>query len=168
MAELAYVSLEEAAELEGIQYNTLVQRIRRKRDSYNVRTETRETGGKDLTLVSVSSLSKQARNKWREMEKLKEIAEAVADLPVKDQEPDLETPWYVNADYEWFEHQYKCEFHKATELGNVIRRFLQEAGSHGKELTVFTEQFAQENLGKSGRTFYRKVKEYQRAEIWAY
>ena len=33
MAGLAYVSLEEAAELEGIKYNTLVQRIRRNTSS---------------------------------------------------------------------------------------------------------------------------------------
>ena len=57
MAGLAYVSLEEAAELEGIKYNTLVQRIRRNTSSYDTKAETRDSGGKEMTLVAVNSLS---------------------------------------------------------------------------------------------------------------
>lgn len=165
MAELAYISLEEAAELEGIKYNTLVQRIRRKNDSYDVETEARSGGGKDITLVSVNSLSKRARNAYKERQKLKKMAESAADLPEEEQR--AERPWYVDADYEWFEHQYKKQLYEATELGNVIRRFLRESAAHKKDLTAFTESFAQEHLGKSGRTFYRKVKDYQQAEAWA-
>lgn len=164
MAELTYVSLEEAAELEGIKYNTLVQRIRRKNNSYDTKSETRDTGGKELTLVAVNSLSKLGQNRWKEREKLKEMADTTADLP---QEEKKDEPWYVKADYEWFEHQYKNEYFKAMELGNVIRRFLKEAEGAGKDLTTFTEQFAQENIGKSGRTLRRLVKDYQQAEAWA-
>ena len=128
MAGLAYVSLEEAAELEGIKYNTLVQRIRRNTSSYDTKAEPSASGGKELTLVAVHCLSKLGQNRWKEREKLKEMAETAADLP--EEETKGQDPWYVNADYEWFEHQYKTKYYKATELGNVIRRFLKESESH--------------------------------------
>lgn len=164
MAELAYVSLEEAAELEGIPYKTIQQRARRSPESYRVKKVQRDTGGKELTLVAVSSLSKLGQNRWKEREKLKELTDTAEDLPLEEKKDE---PWYVKADYEWFEHQYKNEYFKAMELGNVIRRFLKEEEAHRKELTVFTEQFARENIGKSGRTFRRMVKDYQQAEAWA-
>ena len=66
MAGLAYVSLEEAAELEGIKYNTLVQRIRRNTSSYDTKAETRDSGGKEMTLVAVNSLSKLGQNREAE------------------------------------------------------------------------------------------------------
>lgn len=166
MAELAYVSLEEAAELEGIKYNTLVQRIRRNSADYTVKSETRNNGGKELTLVAVNSLSKLGQNRYKERERINALVEATADLPEEERQSS-NVPWYVDTDYEWFEHQYKKEYYRATEQGNIIRRFLLEAPQHKKDLTAFTEQYAQEHTGKSGRTFYRKVKEYQQAEAWA-
>ena len=73
MAE-AYVTLEEAAELEGVKYNTMVKRLSRKQDNFETKTEKSETGGRDVVLVAVSSLSKQARNAWKEREKLKSFS----------------------------------------------------------------------------------------------
>ena len=70
MAE-SYVTLGEAAELEGVKYKTMAQRLSRKKDTFETKTEKSETGGKDVVLVAVSSLSKQARNAWKEREKLK-------------------------------------------------------------------------------------------------
>lgn len=61
MAE-SYVTLSEAAELEGIKYKTMAQRLSRKKQAFETKTEKSETGGKDVVLVAVSSLSKQARN----------------------------------------------------------------------------------------------------------
>lgn len=165
MAGLAYVSLEEAAELEGISYETMKKRAQRSSDKMGVKKASRGSGGKEMTLVAVNSLSKLGQNRWKEREKLKEMAETAADLP--EEKTKGQEPWYVNADYEWFEHQYKTEYYKATELGNVIRRFLKESESHSRDLTTFTEEYAQENLGKSGRTFRRMVKDYQQAEAWA-
>lgn len=60
MAEV-YVTLGEAAELEGVKYKTMAQRLSRKKESFVTKTEKSETGGKDVVLVAVSSLSKQAR-----------------------------------------------------------------------------------------------------------
>lgn len=63
MAEV-YVTLGEAAELERVKYNTMVKRVLRKQESFVTKTEKSENGGKDVVLVAVSSLSKQARNAW--------------------------------------------------------------------------------------------------------
>ena len=165
MGNTVYVTLNEAAELEGITYNAM--KLRSFHDNGKIKKiqQKRENGGRDITLVAVNSLSKQARNAWRERERLKELAGDAADLPEANRQ--MERPWYVDADYEWFEYQHKKKVYEATELGNVIRRFLKEAAAHRGDLTAFTEQFAQEHLGKSGRTFYRKVKDYQQAEAWA-
>lgn len=59
MAEV-YVTLGEAAELERVKYNTMVKRVLRKQESFVTKTEKSENGGKDVVLVAVSSLSKQA------------------------------------------------------------------------------------------------------------
>ena len=55
MAE-GYVTLGEAAELEGIKYNTLVQKLKRNPEKYLITKEQREKGGKELTMVAVSPL----------------------------------------------------------------------------------------------------------------
>ena len=99
MAELAYVSLEEAAELEGIEYETIKKRVQRNSEKLDIKKVSRETGGKEMTLVAVNSLSKLGQNRWKAREKLKEIAEAAEVLPQEEKNP--EVPWYVNADYEW-------------------------------------------------------------------
>lgn len=72
----AYVTLEEAAELEQIKYKSMSQNLIRNEDKYKVRREKSEDGGKDRVLVAVSSLSKPARNAWKEREKLRLLAEA--------------------------------------------------------------------------------------------
>ena len=63
MAE--YVTLIEAAELEGVKYKTMAQRLSRNPDKFDTKTEKSETGGKDAVLVAVASLSKKARNAWK-------------------------------------------------------------------------------------------------------
>ncbi len=118
MAE-AYVTLAEAAELEGVKYNTMVRRLSRKQGDFETKTEKSGTGGRDVVLVAVSSLSKQARNAWKEREKLKLSTEGHG----SEQKP--EVPWYVNVDIDWYIENYKERYYKAVELGNVVRKFLQ-------------------------------------------
>lgn len=160
MAE-SYVTLGEAAELEGVKYNTMVKRLSRKQDAFETKTEKSETGGKDVVLVAVSSLSKQARNAWKEREKLKSFTEEVPGEE-KGQEP--EVPWYVNTDADWYIENYKERYYKAVELGNVVRKFLQyDEGDR----TKYAEEFAQKYLGKGQRTLYRYTKAYLEASAWA-
>lgn len=71
-----YVTLNEAAELESIGYDTMKKRIHRNPEKFLITKEQRETGGKEMTMVAISSLSKKARTAWKEREKLKAVAEA--------------------------------------------------------------------------------------------
>lgn len=163
MAE-RYVTLSEAAELEGVKYNTMVRRVLRGQDAFATRTEKPETGGKDVVLVAVSSLSKQARNAWKEREKLKACAEEAPASGETSAGQGPEAPWYVDADIEWYMENYKASYYRAVELGNVVRRFLQyDEGDR----TRYAEEFAQQYLGKGQRTLYRYTKAYLEAAAWA-
>lgn len=166
MAE-SYVTLAEAAELEGVKYNTMVKRLSRKQADFATKTGKSDTGGRDEVLVAVSSLSKQARNAWKEREKLKALTETVPeDSEAQGQEGGQkpEAPWYVNTDIEWYMENYKDSYYRAVELGNVVRRFLQyDEGDR----TKYAESFAQEHLGKGQRTLYRYTKAYLEASAWA-
>lgn len=162
MAQTAYVTLEEAAALEGISYEAIKKRTQRSSDKMEIKKEKRESAGKDLTLVSVNSLSKQARNAWRERERLRALAAEPEDA--EGQEPvKQERPWYVDADVDWFTHQYKDAYYKGVELGNVVREFL---AYDEAERTKYAERFAQVRLGKGARTLYRYTKSYLEALAW--
>lgn len=161
MAE-AYVTLGEAAELEGVQYSTMARRTQRKKDAFVTKTEKSETGGRDVVLVAVSSLSKQARNAWKEREKLKSFTEGVPEGQEAEQKP--EVPWYVDMDIDWYIENYKERYYKAVELGNVVRKFLQYGEG---DRTKYAEEFAQKHLGKGQRTLYRYTKAYLEASAWA-
>jgi len=161
MAE-EYVTLSEASELEGVKYKTIAQRISRNQESFVTRTEKPENGGKDTILVAVSSLSKQARNAWKEREKLKSLTEASPGETVQEARPGV--PWYLDVDIDWYIENYKKSYYEAMELGNVVREFLQYNES---DLTRFAEEFAQQHLGKGQRTLYRYKKAYLEASAWA-
>ena len=159
MAE-AYVTLNEAAELEGIGYETIKKRVQRSPEKFHVTMEQRQSGGKELVMVAVSSLSKKARASWKEREKLKTTAEA----PVQEAEETTEAPWYVGEDIDWYIEKHNSEWYKAMEIGNIVREFL-EYDEKGR--TEYAETFAQERLGKGKRTLYRYAKSYMEAEAWA-
>lgn len=159
MAE-AYVTLNEAAELEGIGYETIKKRVQRSPEKFHVTMEQRQSGGKELVMVAVSSLSKKARASWKEREKLKAVAEA----PVQEAEGMTEAPWYVGEDIDWYIEKHNSEWYKAMEIGNIVREFL-EYDEKGR--TEYAETFAQERLGKGKRTLYRYAKSYMEAEAWA-
>ena len=118
MAE-GYVTLGEAAELEGIQYKTMSKRIDRNPEKFLITKEQREKGGKELTMVAVSSLTKKARDAWREREKLRELAGAPEPEAEKPQ-----TPWYVDMDIDWFMEHHREKWYRAMELGNTVREFM--------------------------------------------
>ena len=151
-----YVTLNEAAELESIGYDTMKKRIHRNPEKFLITKEQRETGGKEMTMVAISSLSKKARTAWKEREKLKAVAEA----PVQEADQAEDTPWYVEEDIDWYIENHKDEWYKAMELGNHIREFL-EYDDKGR--TEFAESFAQERLGKGKRTLYRYTKDHFQA-----
>ena len=119
MAEV-YVTLGEAAELERVKYNTMVKRVLRKQESFVTKTEKSENGGKDVVLVAVSSLSKQARNAWKEREKLKSFTEEFPDKKEDEQKP--EVPWYVNTDVDWYIENYSSLMRQTSSSTSTHRR----------------------------------------------
>ena len=155
-----YITLNEAAELEEVDYNALRMQITRKPEFYNIKKEKRDGGGRALTMVAVSSLSKKARSAWKEREKLKEVAAS----PVQEEEKEVEAPWYVNEDVDWYMEKHKDEWYKAMELGNIVREFLKY---DDKGRTEYAQSFAEERIGKGKRTLYRYTKAYQEASAWA-
>lgn len=156
-----YVTLTEAAELEGLKYDAIKKRVLRKPDGFMTKIVKQESGGRDIVLVAVSSLSKQARAAWKEREKLKEYVET---CPEETEEAQPKRPWYVDMDLDWYISNYKERYYQGVELGNTLREFLQYEES---ARTLYAESFAQEKLGKSARTLYRLVKSYMEAAAWA-
>ena len=159
MAE-AYVTLREAAELEGIGYDTMQKKVKRNPEKFSVTMGQRDGGGKELVMVAVSSLSKKARTAWKEREKLK----AEAGTPIQEAEGKGKAPWYVEEDLDWFVENHRSEWYKAMELGNIVREFM-EYDEKGR--TEYAETFAKERLGKGKRTLYRYTKAYLEAQAWA-
>lgn len=158
----SYVTISEAAELEGIGYEAMKKKVQRNQEQYFAKQKKREAGGKDNVLVAVSSLSKPARNAWKEREKLKSFTEG---LPGKTAGEGMqEKPWYVDVDADWYMENYKESYYKAVEIGNVVRRFL--CLSYGDK-AEYAEEFAQQHLGKGARTLYRYAKSYLEASAWA-
>lgn len=155
MAE-TFVTLEEAAELEGLNYYTLYRRIQRNPGSFKTWTKERD-GGKDGVLVALSSLSKKARRGYKE-----KVNISGSDVVVE-QRTGQETPWYVGVDLNWYLEKCSKQYYQAVELGKRIQEFLNYDDG---ERTAFSEEFAEE-LGISQRTLYRYAKDYLEATAWA-
>lgn len=161
----SWVTMEEAAELENISYKTFHKRTERGGEKYKTRCEKRPDGGKDIVMVAVSSLSKQARTAWKEREKLK----ALAEVPETDLTPEAvkqERPWYVDCDLDWYMDAYPGNYYKGVELGNIVRGFL-SYGYSDRDRAAYAEEYAREHLGKGARTLYRHTKTYMEACAWA-
>lgn len=156
-----YISLQEAADLEGVSYHTFYRRIERNPDKFRTRKEKNPDGGNDIIKVSITSLSGKARSAWRERERLR--AQIKEESEKSDTDEILEKPWYIDADIDWYINQYKKQYMKAIDLANVIRTYLDY---DGPDRTGYAETFAREHLGKDARTLYRYVKSYQEAEAW--
>lgn len=166
--QAAHVTLEEAAELEGISYQTMKKRIQRNAGQYDIQMKKSDKGGWDIVLVSTMSLSKMAQAAFERREAVKRIADtADQGVEVVEEKPAPKRPWYVDADYEWYQHQYSKNYYKGMELGNVVREYISNVPKHHKDLTVWTEEYAKERTGKSGRTFRRMVDDYITASAWA-
>lgn len=158
-----YISLEEAADLEGAKYNSFVQKIQRDKENKFV-TKTVKTGecGRDRVLVTVASLSKSARDAYAELQKMKQLMEPNPEL--QEEVRANEAPWYVDVDLDWFIENNKTAYYKAVELSNIIKEFL---NYDDKNRSQYAEEFAQEYLGKGQRTLYRYVKAYLGATAWS-
>lgn len=156
MAEV-YVPLEEAAELEGVDYETLKKRVQRNPKDFKPCEEPRENGGKPLKLVALSSLSKKARKAYKAKQKI-DGGDIVANARAGSNEP-----WYLSADIHWYIENHTAEYDQAAALSEQVKAFVAYSQS---ERTAHAERFAV-NLGISSRSLYRHAQTYLEASAWA-
>lgn len=153
----SYITLEEAAELEGISYKGMASRIQRNPQSYKTQKESRDLeGGKDRVLVALSSLSKMARKKYKESEKING-----GDIIIEQRTQ--EVPWYLDVDLNWYIENNKQRYYEAVELAKQIQEFVSYEES---DRTTYADEFASK-LGISQRTLYRYAQGYLEASAWA-
>lgn len=155
-----YVTLDEAARLEGISYKAFAKRLDRGKE-YLIQNEKSETGGKDRVMVAVSSLSRKAQDAYRRLQELQK-----PDIPAEEEDAGQprEAPWYISVNQGWYIQNFPDQYYKAVELGGVIRKFLDY---DEKNRSSYAEEFAQKYLGKGQRTLYRYMKYYVEANAWA-
>ena len=149
-----WLSIEEAATLEGVTYNTLVVRLRRAGSYKTKKCGNDELGGRGNTLIALSSLSSKARRLYRQQKKLK--VSSIAD--------EDNAPWYVTADVQTYKENHLKQYNQAIEMKRYVEDCLSYDGDRDK--TEYISSFA-ESLGISSRTLHRKIKVYTEAAAWA-
>lgn len=128
-----FIGLKEAAEFEGVKYNTLVQRIKRSPNQYKTRTQPQENGGREQVLVSVDSLTAKGRKAWR-------AAQKIDGRDVVIEKRTESAPWCVGVDLNHYTEQHKKAFYEAVELAARVQDFIDYDGpdrtayAHGLEL----------------------------------
>lgn len=152
-----YIPLADAAQFEGVKYNTLVQRIKRNPEQYKTQTVAGEGGGKEQIRVAVSSLSQKARRAHRAQQRIDG-----GDIII-DQIKGQETPWYVTADLNQYIEGHKRQYYEAVELANRVQESLQY---DGPDRTGYMKELAEE-LGIGTATLYRHQKAVAEANAWA-
>lgn len=147
-----YLTLDDAATLEAITYKGLTSRIARSPKKFKIKTEENENGGKDRIFVAISSLSTQARRKYKVKETQKE-KKGVEDIP-----------WYVYADINWYKEKYANHFYEAVEVAKYIEKYL------NKELEMKVGEFKKflaNKYGVSEKTIQRRMTDYIQADTLA-
>ena len=153
-----YISLEEAAAYEGTSYEAMKKRVQRDPRQYKAKASTRETGGKDQVLVSVTSLTPKARKAWRASRKIegREL--------VMDSRKGGSAPWYVTADVNEYITNHEAAYKAATETAEAVRRFIQHDGPEAKSEAA---QRTAALLGISVQSLYRYQAAVLEASAWA-
>lgn len=153
-----YITLEEAAGLESVKYNTMIQRIKRNPKAFRTKTEPTSGSGKDRVLVALSSLSKKARQAYKKAASIESV-----DVVIAEHTDTEEMPWYIDADPAAYIEKNGKAYYEAVELAKVIREFLNYGD---RDRTEFAASFAEAH-GMSQRTLYRYAQSYLEASAWA-
>ena len=157
---MSWVSIDEAAELENISYDTLKHRIQR--GEYIIKKNINQLGGKDLVYIDISSLSREAQAKYN-----RKIRAEVLRLRKQRMLAEGEPPWYVGYDMGFYMTNYSDKFMKATELLRIIKLYLSGVKEYQGNTAEFMEGFCNEHYGKSVKQFYRLLQRYKEACRWA-
>ncbi len=156
--EETFVTLTEAAELEGLKYFGMTSRINRYPDQYKVKRLSRNIGAKGEVLVAVSSLSAKAQRAWRAAQKA-DGRDAIIDSKTTEVRP-----WYVDVDFNHYIEQHKRAYYEAVELANMVQRFIDYSGDEPRA-TVALRMAT--DLGISPQSLYRHQKNLTEAAAWA-
>lgn len=154
-----WITLAEAAELEGITYNAC--QLRHQNSKYISKTEPNPTGGANLVYIDVSSLSYKAQRKYERRKR-----DAISKERAKKLKESGEPPWYVDCDFSWFMQHYKKNWQKALGLAAVIEKYLREVKDYHGQATEFCEEFCRENLDMSSKNFRRYLARYKEGIKW--
>ncbi len=151
-----FISLDEAAKLENINYDSLKKAVQRNPNKFGLKTEQSEKGGKDRVYILISSLSSKAirlydANKTIEKQNLREVSS------------ENKFTWYMNVDLNMYIEANKTQYYEAVELKKKIEDYFNITV---KDKTEYTEEYASK-LGMSGRNFRRKVDAYIEGAAWA-
>ncbi len=151
-----FITLEEASAFEGVKYNTLIQRIKRNPQQFKTKSQAREGGGKDQTLISVASLTPKGRKAWRATQKVNG-RDVIIDKRAES------APWYVDADLNHYIEGHKKGFYEAVDLAARVQEFIDY---DGPDRTGYAERIAV-GLGISPQSLYRYMKNVLEANAWA-
>ncbi|MCD7948288.1 MAG: Mu transposase C-terminal domain-containing protein [Oscillospiraceae bacterium] len=152
-----YVTLEAAAKYEGLDYYTFQKRVKRNPKAYKTKNEPREDGGKDMVMVSVTSLSAKARRAYRAKQKVDGRDTVIEQRTAETR------PWYVDVDYNYYHENNKKRYYEAVERASRLQDYIDY---DGPDRTGYAEQLAL-SLGMSTPTLYRQVKNVLEANAWA-
>ncbi len=160
-----FVTLAEAARLEDIEYNTLVQRLKRSPEEF-VTMEV-QWYGKPMKLLAAASLSPKANRAWQRERRLTAQAakeqQPTPDPSKEEGEDELKRPWYVEVDHHWYIENYRDAYYKALALTEVVRELHNYTGA---DKTEFSARLAEQH-SLTQRTLYRFAKQYLEGSMWA-
>ncbi|GIO81238.1 hypothetical protein J6TS7_48480 [Paenibacillus dendritiformis] len=157
MSEI-YITLEEAAGLEGMSYETVKKKVQRNPKAFKAKKEAAASGGKERVLIAMSTLSKKARQAYKHVTGIEG-----ADVIIKEHVNEKEIPWYIGVDPAEYIEKHSKSYYEAVELAKVIREFLNYGD---RDRTEFAFSIAEAN-GMSQRTLYRYAQSYLEASAWA-
>ena len=152
-----YITLQEAADFEGLKYEGMRSRVKRDSKLYRVKHQSRNGGGRDEIMVAVSSLSAKAQRAWRAAQKA-DGRDAIIDSKTTEVRP-----WYVDADFNHYIEQHKRAYYEAVELANAVQRFIDYSGDEPRA-TVALRMAT--DLGISQQSLYRHQKNLMEAAAW--
>ncbi len=156
--EDTYVTLQEAADLEGLKYRGMLARTQRTPERYQILRKPRDIGGKDEVMIAVSSLSPKARRAWKAAQKA-DGRDAVISSKTTEARP-----WYVDADLNHYIEQNRRAYYEAVEIANVVQRFIDY---NGDEPRATVAQRVAADLGMSPQSLYRHREKLLEASAWA-
>ena len=164
-----WVSLEVAAELEGVGYDAIRMRINRggylvERDSDGrpdrvaPAAASSADGGRERVFVAVSSLSGEAQRRYKYRCDWAKRCEKYENR---------EEPWYVGMRLDVYIKEYEKEFYRATALRVDIERYIsQKAECKRGEGTEFSKAYAAQ-IGIGYKQLRRYILRYEEASFYA-